>query len=73
MEALKSVPGRDLRVLVQAQQDKKENHWRAMSGQSSDARTTKGTKVKRKDSSDETIKASEEAKKHRPKERVLPM
>lgn len=70
MDALRRVEGKDLRVVVRALQEKKENHWTAMGGQRDNEHVKGPNDVKDLEASEETLKNNGEAKKRRRMGRV---
>lgn len=70
MDALRKVEGKDLRVVVRALQEKKENHWTAMGGQRDKEHVKGPNDVKDLEASEETLKDNGEAKKRRRMGRV---
>lgn len=65
MEALKKIEGRNLRVVVEALQEKKENHWRAMSGQQVEGGARRHDNIKSLGQTEENPYGSIEMKKRR--------
>jgi len=70
MDALRKVEGKDVRVLVRALQEKKENHWTAMGGQRDNEDVMGLNDVKDLEASEGTLKNNGEAKKRRRMGRV---
>jgi len=70
MDALRKVEGKDLRVVVRALQEKKENHWTAMGGQRDNEDVVKRNNIKDLEASEGTLENNGEAKKRRRMGRV---
>jgi len=70
MDALRKVEGKDLRVVVRALQEKKENHWTAMGGQRDNEDGIGPNDVKDLEASEGTLKNNGDAKKRRRMGRV---
>ena len=65
METLRKVEGKDLRVVVQALQEKKENDWTAMGGQRDGEDAMRRDDEKNIEGIEGSFKTSDEAKKRR--------
>ena len=65
MDALRKVEGRNLRVVVEALQKKKENDWTAMGGQRDGEYTGRDDGIKKTEELEESHKDADEAKKRR--------
>ena len=65
MDALKKVEGKDLRMLVEALQERKENHWTAMGGRRTPSYIVKRGATKKSEEIEDAQQHDDEAKKRR--------
>lgn len=65
MDSLKKIDGRSLRVLVRRLEQKKEQRWTSMGGQSKDTDATVNLEVTKTEGSDVTVKSLGKAKNQR--------
>lgn len=70
IDALRKVEGKDLRVVLRAMQEKKENHWTAMGGQRDNEHVMGPNDIKGLETNEGTLKNNGEAKKQRRMGRV---